>query len=197
MGLSRAMLKGMGLTDEQVTAIVEEHTSVLTAIKDERDRYKEDAEKLPGVQKELDKLKGDTSAGDWEKRYNDEHKAFEDYKKEIDNKSKLEAVKSAYKSLLTEAKVGDKHIDSILRVTDFSDMKLDKDGKLADSEKLSETIKSDWSGFITTQETKGSNPETPPASSNGNGEKTGRAKELAKQRYEQLYGAKQQEGDKK
>ena len=194
MGLSRAMLKGMGLTDEQVTAIVEEHTAVLTAIKDERDKYKADAEKLPGVQKELDDLK--KNGGDWEKKYNDEHTAFEDYKKNIDNKTKLEAVKSAYKSLLTEAKVGEKHIDSILRVTDFSEMKLDKDGKLTDSDKLTENIKKDWSGFIATQETKGSNPETPPASG-GSGERGGRAKELAKQRYEQLYGVKSQEGDKK
>ncbi len=190
MGLSRAMLKGMGLTDEQVTAIVEEHTSVLTAIKEERDKYKEDAEKLPKVQKELDKLKGDTSAGDWEKKYNDEHKAFEDYKKEIADKAALEGVKSAYKTLLTEANVGEKHIDSILRVTDFSAMKLDKDGKLTDSDKLTETIKKDWSGFITTKETKGSQPETPPGGGQGSGEKTGRAKELAKIRYEQLYGTK-------
>lgn len=190
MGLSRAMLKGMGLTDEQVTAIVEEHTSVLTAIKEERDKYKEDAEKLPKVQKELDKLKSDTSAGDWEKKYNDEHEAFEDYKKEIADKAALEGVKSAYKKLLTDASVGEKHIDSILRVTDFSAMKLDKDGKLEDADKLTEAIKNDWSGFITTKETKGSQPETPPAGNQGGGEKTGRAKELAKIRYEQLYGTK-------
>ena len=107
------------------------------------------------------------------------------------------AVKSAYKSLLTEAKVGEKHIDSILRVTDFSAMKLDKDGKLNDSDKLTETIKKDWSGFITTQETKGSEPETPPNSNSGSGARTGRAKELAKQRYAQVYGVRQQEGDKK
>ena len=56
MGLSRAMLKGMGLTDEQVTAIVEEHTAVLSAIKEDRDKYKADAENLPKVQKELDDL---------------------------------------------------------------------------------------------------------------------------------------------
>ena len=188
MGLSRAMLKGMGLSDEQVTAIVEEHTAVLTAIKDERDKYKADAEKLLTVQKELDDLK--KSGGDWEKKYNDEHTAFEAYKKDLDDKSKLEAIKSAYKSLLADAKVGEKHIDSILRVTDFSAMKLDKEGKLTDSEKLAESIKKDWSGFITTTSTKGEDPATPPDGGNG-GEKVGRAKELAKQRYAQLYGVKE------
>lgn len=195
MGLSRAMLKGMGLTDEQVTAIVEEHTSVLTAIKEERDKYKDAYEKLPGIQKELNDLKKDTSAGDWEKKYNDEHKAFEDYKKGIADKAALDAVKTAYKGLLTEAKVGDKHIDSILKVTDFSNIKLDKEGKLVDADKITEGIKKDWSGFITTTETKGQNPETPPAGGNG-GEKTGRAAQLAKERYERLYGVKTKEGEK-
>lgn len=194
MGLSRAMLKGMGLTDEQVTAIVEEHTAVLTAIKEERDKYKADAEKLPSIQKELDNLK--TSGGDWEKKYNDEHTAFEAYKKDLEDKAKVEAVKNAYKALLKEAKVGDKHIDSILRVTDFSAMKLDKEGKLTDSDKLTEGIKKDWSGFITTTETKGSNPATPPEGGGGSGEKTGRAKELAAQRYAQLYGVKNEGGNK-
>lgn len=194
MGLSRAMLKGMGLTDEQVTAIVEEHTAVLAAIKEERDKYKADAEKLPSIQKELDNLK--TSGGDWEKKYNDEHTAFEAYKKDLEDKAKVEAVKNAYKSLLKEAKVGDKHIDSILRVTDFSAMKLDKEGKLTDSDKLAEGIKKDWSGFITTTETKGSDPATPPASNGGNDGHTGRAKELAAQRYAQLYGVKNEGGNK-
>lgn len=194
MGLSRAMLKGMGLTDEQVTAIVEEHTAVLASIKEERDKYKADAEKLPSIQKELEGLK--TSGGDWEKKYNDEHTAFEAYKKELDEKAKVDAIKTAYKSLLKEAKVGDKHIDSILRVTDFSAMKLDKEGKLADSDKLAEGIKKDWSGFITTTQTQGSNPETPPASNGGNDGHSGRAKELAKQRYAQLYGNNSNEGVK-
>lgn len=196
MGLSRAMLKGMGLTDEQVTAIVEEHTAVLSAIKEDRDKYKADAENLPRVQKELDDLK--KNGGDFEKKYNDEHTAFENYKKEVAEKATLETVKAAYKSLLTEAKVGDKHIDSILRVTDFSGMKLDKDGKLTDTDKLTEAIKKDWSGFITTTQDKGSNPETPPGDNKGkDGERTGRAAELAKKRYAQLYGVKtDKEGDK-
>ena len=197
MGLSRAMLKGMGLTDEQVTAIVEEHTSVLTAIKEERDKYKDAYEKLPGIQKELDDMKKDTSAGDWEKKYNDEHKAFEDYKKDIADKAVLETIKNAYKNLLTEEKVGEKHIDSILRVTDFSNMKLDKDGKFSDADKLKEAIKKDWAGFITTTETKGSNPATPPAGGSGNdGGRTSRAAQLAKEHYERMYGVTSKEGEK-
>ena len=51
MALTRAMLKGMGLTEEQISAIIDEHTSVTTALKDQIKEYKEQADRLPEVQK--------------------------------------------------------------------------------------------------------------------------------------------------
>ena len=188
MALTRAMLKGMGLTEEQIGAIIDEHTSVTSALKDQVKQYKEDAEKLPDVQKELDKLKEDTSASDWEKKYNDEHSAFETYKKDIADKEKSNSIKAAYKKLLTECKVGDKHIDSILRVTDFSKMKLTEDGNLEGAEKLKEDIGNDWSGFISTKETKGADVDNPPGGKDADGGTSGRAAELAAKYHDNLYG---------
>lgn len=195
MALTRAMLKGMGLTEEQVSAIIEEHTNVTSALKEQIKEYKVDAEKLPGVQKELDTLKKDTSASDWEKKYNDEHSAFETYKKDVANKETAAKVRSAYKNLLSECKVGDKHIDSILRVTDFSGMKLTKDGALDGVDKLKEKIGSDWSGFITSTETKSSgSPASPPKDGDGSGlEKSGRAAQLAARYHDGLYGKAKEE----
>lgn len=189
MALTRAMLKGMGLTEEQVSAIIEEHTNVTSSLKDQIKQYKEDAEKLPEVQKELDDIKKDTSASDWEKKYNDEHSAFEKYKTDIADKEKSEKIKSAYRKLLSECKVGDKHLDSILRVTDFSEMKLGEDGLFVDADKLKEKISSDWSGFISTKEMKPSdNPATPPDGGDPDTKKTGRAAELAARYHDNLYG---------
>ena len=58
-GFTRNFLKALGLTDDQVNAIVEEHTSVTDALKKQRDdakaeaeKFKADAEKLPDIQKE-------------------------------------------------------------------------------------------------------------------------------------------------
>jgi len=189
MALTRAMLKGMGLTEEQVSAIIEEHTNVTSALKEQIKEYKVDAEKLPGVQKELDDLKKDTSASDWEKKYNDEHTAFEAYKKDISDKENSEKIRSAYKKLLAECNVGDKHIDSIIRVTDFSGMKLDKDGSLEGVDGLKEKIGSDWSGFISTKETRGADVDNPPGDGgNPDTKKTGRAAELAAKYHDNLYG---------
>lgn len=190
MALTRAMLKGMGLTEEQVSAIIDEHTSVTTSLKDQIKQYKADAEKLSEVQGELDDLKDDVKKGNWQKKYEDEHQAFEDYKKDINNKETLNKVKSAYKKLLAECKVGEKHIDSIIRVTDFSNMKLTDDGTLEGVDKLKESIGSDWSGFISSKETKSSgDPETPPGDDgNPESKKTGRAAELAAKYHDNLYG---------
>lgn len=189
MALTRAMLKGMGLNEEQIGAIIDEHTNVTSALKDQIKAYKADAEKLPEVQKELDDMKKDTSASDWEKKYNDEHSAFEKYKTEISDKEKSEKIKAAYKRLLTECKVGEKHIDSILRVTDFSNIKLADDGSLDGADALKEKIGSDWSGFISTKETKGADVDNPPGDGgNPESKKTGRAAELAARYHDNLYG---------
>ena len=164
MALTRAMLKGMQLTEEQVSAIIEEHSNTVQGLKDEIKKYKADAEKLPEVQKELDKLK-EGDGNDWEKKYNNEHKAFEDYKKEVAGKEDTAKVRGAYRKLLVENGVGEKHIDAVLRVTDFSNVKIDKEGKLENADKLAESIKSEWAGFITTTGTKGAPVDNPPGGS--------------------------------
>lgn len=184
MALTRAMLKGMGLTEEQISAIIEEHTNVTSGLKDQIKSLKEAADKLPEVEKELNDLK--TGNDSWKDKYEKEHKAFDDYKKDVSDKETAAKVKAAYRKLLTGAKVGEKHIDSIIRVTDFGSMKLNDDGTLADADKLNETIKKDWGGFISSTRKEGADPETPPA---GDEHKpTGRAAQLAAQYHANLYG---------
>ena len=187
MALSRALLKGMNLTDEQVQAIIDAHRETVDGLKDEVEKYKKDAESLPGVQKELDDLKKDD--GDWQKKYNDEHTAFENYKKDVATKESVANLKTAYRKLLADQNVNEKHIDAVMRVTDFSGMKLKDDGTLEGADKLTESIKKDWSDFITVSEKKGAEVETPPGDDGKGKRKTGRAAEIAKQYHEGLYGA--------
>lgn len=195
MALSRALLKGMSLTDEQVQAIIDAHRETVDGLKDEANKYKEDAEKLSEVQKELDDLKKDTSSGDWQKKYNDEHQAFEAFKAEVEEKETTSKIQAAYKALLKEENVNDKHIDAVMRVTDYSALKLKDDGTLDGADKLKEAIKKDWSDFIVKTEEKGSGVEQPPKDDGKKGYPTGRAAELAKKRYETLYGVKVEKGD--
>ena len=195
MALTRAMLKGMGLTDEQVSAIIEEHTSVTSALKEQVKEYKEEADKLPDVQKELDQLKKDQKDNDeWKAKYDKEHTDFEAYKTDIVAKETTAKLQNAYKKLLTECKVGDKHIDSIIRVTDFKDVKLKDDGTFENADKLKEKIAADWSGFISQEGTKGAEVNNPPAGNGDpNGGTTGRAAQLAAKYHDNLYGTNKKE----
>lgn len=166
MAVTRSFLKGMGLTDEQVSAIIEEHSNTVSGLREARDAYKVDAEKLAAVQKELDTLKAN-NGDDWKGKYDTLKKAFDDYKHDTEQREQVEKVKAAYSQLLKDANVDGKRIDAILRITDFTGMKVDADGKLTDADKLTDAIKKDWSAFIQTSGTKGANVETPPDNHGG------------------------------
>lgn len=168
MALTRSMLKGMGLTEEQVGAIIDAHTETVDGLKKERDKFKDEVEKIPALQKEIEELKESNDSEDWKTKYEEEHENFEKFKSEVSGEKTIAQIKEAFKKVLADCKVGDKFVDSIIRVTDFSKMKLDKDGKLVDEAKIAESVKSDYSGFIEAKETKGTSVETPPAN-NGSG----------------------------
>ena len=158
MALTRSMLKGMGLTEEQIGAIIDAHSETVEGLKADRDKFKTQAETAGNKLKDYE----DLSKDDWKGRYEQEHKDYEAYKKTVADKEKLESVKAAYRDLLVAQNVGEKHIDTVLRFTDFSKMKL-VDGKLEGEDKLIETIKADCAGFITTESVKGAEVTTPPA----------------------------------
>lgn len=160
MALSRSFLKGMGLSEEQVSAIVEAHMETVNALKEERDDYKEKSAELKTTKKELEDLKKD--GGDWQKKYEDEHKDFEAYKKDRETKDSKSKIESAYRELLKESGIDEKRISTVLRASDLSKVELDADGKIKDLSKHKESIKTDWSDFIVSESKKGAGTETPP-----------------------------------
>lgn len=172
MALTRKFLSGMGLTAEQVDAIIDEHTETVDSLKKQRDNYKEEAEKLPSVQSELDNLKkqvedGAGDATEWKKKYEDLDKEFKDFKKAEEHKAQMEAITNAYIKLLKDNGVSDKFIPLIVKATDFSTMKLDDNGDLENVDKLTEAIKTEYEGFVTTTGAEGANVETPPGGGSG------------------------------
>lgn len=191
MALTRKMLKAMSIEDDKIEQIIEAHTETVNSLKEERDRYKEDAEKLPEIQKELNQFK---TGENWQEKYEKEHKDFEIYKTSVATEKATEQKKALYKQLLVESKVDEKRIDAILKVTDLNTIKVDKDGKLEDAENLKKSIATEWAGFIVTDGTKGAEVNNPPEGNGGNNNgRTGRAAELAKQYHANLYGVPKKE----
>lgn len=166
MALTRNYLKGMGLDDEKIDAIIDQHSETVTALKADREKYKTDAEKLAEVQKELDDLKAKGDGG-WQKKYEDEHTAFEAYKTAQTDKETLATKTEAYKALLAEAGVSEKFHKVILKASDLKALELDAEGKLKDAKVLTDTIKADYADFITNTNTSGANTTTPPENNVG------------------------------
>lgn len=160
MAFTRTFLKTMNLTDEQISAIMEEHVAVTDALKKQRDDYKAEADKLPEALKELDAVKG---GEDYKAKWESEHKSFEDYKAQIKAEADLNKVKAAYRKLLMDEKISDKRLDAVIRLTDFGKMTLDKDGNLENADQLREGIRSEWGDYIATTRTEHERVATPPA----------------------------------
>lgn len=164
MAFTRKFLKTIGLTDEQIESVMEEHVAVTDGLKAQVNTFKGDAEKLPEIQKELDDLRANTADyDDWKNKYTTEHDAFEQYKTGVEKERTESRVKSAYRALLKAQNIDDKRIDSIIKVTDFTEKKLDKDGKFENESNLVESIKNEWKDFVVTTENRGAPIELPPA----------------------------------
>ena len=167
MAFTRSFLKSIGLTDEQISAALEEHTNVTKYLqgqidqhKADADKYKADAERLPTVQKELDDLKG---RKDYKPDYDRAVQELADFKAQAAKDAEEKEVRQAFKALLDKKGIDPKRHDAIMRVTDFSTMKRDKDGNLEGADKLEESSDKEWSAFKVTARQRGENVPHPPA----------------------------------
>ena len=164
MALTRKFLSALGIEADKVDEIIEAHSETVNALKAERDEYKETASKAKELQKDLDEAKEalkDTDDG-YKTKYDDLKEEYDKYKSEIADKETLKAKETAYRKLLTDCGVSEKRMNSIIKLTDLKDVELDDKNELKDADKLQETIKKEWSDFITVDGGRGSNTENPP-----------------------------------
>ena len=175
--------------DAAVESIMNGHIASIDALREERDGYKTDAEKLPDVQKELDELKKSAEKGnDYKTKYDDLKKEFDTYKSDQTAKAEKAAKDKAYRSMLKEIGVSEKRLDSIMKVTDLSGIKLDKDGKIEGLDELKESTKTEWADFITTGGKQGADTPTPPGAKNEPPKGKSRAAEIEAKYHSDLYG---------
>ena len=169
MALTRKFLNALGIEPEKVEEIITAHTETVNGLKDELATAKAEAERLPGVQKELDDLKKTVKAENaFQKKYEDEHAAFEKFKSDTAAEKILTAKKAAYTEILKDAGItADKSIEKVLKYTDFSSMEIGEDGKFSDAATLLKTAKEEWPELITTEGAKGAEVGNPPANNGG------------------------------
>ena len=193
MALTRKMLKAMGIEDEKIDQIIEAHTETVDALKEQRDKFKTDAEKLPGVQKELDEMKEAAekdAENPYKAQYEDLKKEYDDYKADVAAKETKARKTAAYRQLLKDAKISEKRLESILKLSPVDEIELDENGAVKDAEKHKKSIAEEWSEFIVKDEQRGAESHNPPGGTgggNGGGTKS-RAAQIASQYQASLYG---------
>ena len=180
-------------TDDIAKKIISKHREVVDKINDELDtekresaKLKADADKLPGIQKELEELKKE----DWKAKYEKEHADFDGYKTKVAQDAETAKVKAAYRKLLVEEKISEKTLDAVLAATDYGKMKLKDDGTLDGIEDLKKDIADKWGSFKITTRQRGQEVETPPGGAPGGSDSN--VRDYVRKLHEARYGAPQQ-----
>ena len=162
MALTRKSLKAMGLTDEQVDSIIEMHSETVDGLKEQVKNYKEGAEKLPNVQKELDDLKA-AGDGGFKEKFEKEHSDFENFKKTIQEKETKAAKESAAKAFFESKGITGNSLEIAMRGSSAEIAALDLDGeKIKDSSALDALVNGTFKALVSTTTTKGANISNPP-----------------------------------
>jgi hypothetical protein len=167
MALTRKFLASKGIEADVIDEIIEAHTETVNGLKDKieaAEKYKGDAEKVPALQekvKELEKIA--QTNGD----YDALKKEFDDYKAEIKRKVERTAKETAYKDILKDAGIPEKHFAKILKYSDVDGVELDKDGKITTAKDILASIKEEWGDHIETTEKKGADTSNPPKNAGG------------------------------
>lgn len=160
MALTRKLLKGMGLTEEQIDSVIDAHTETVDGLKKQIDDMKADAEKLKDVQKELDGLK---SGKDWKAEYDKLDKDFKSFKSDTEAKETASAKREALRQIAKDAGLSEAGVNKAVKYTDLANVELDKDGNAKNADKLKDDLKSEWGDYVATTQTRGANVANPPA----------------------------------
>lgn len=175
MAITRKFLKALGVEDDKADQIIEEHTNIVDRIKAEIDTYKTDAEKLPGVQAELDAMKNDG----YKSKYEKEKADFEAYKAEITAKETKTAKTAAVRRYFETKGITGKSLDIAMRGAgaEIDAAELDGDD-LKDTTALDALIKGDFAGLVGKTKIKGADVPHPPINNPGEREPTSLAEAL-------------------
>ena len=158
---------GEACTEEIENRLVALHLGVVDPLKDDLTKYKADAEKLPGVQKELDDLKA-AGDGGYKEKYEKEHSAFEAFKTDITAKESKAAKEKAVRAYFESKNITGANLDLAMRGCGEEMAALElENGKIKDTKSLDALMESTYKGLVSTTRTKGADPANPPANAGG------------------------------
>ena len=142
---------GEACTEEIENRLVALHLGVVDPLKDDLTKYKADAEKLPGVQKELDDLKA-AGDGGYKEKYEKEHSAFETFKTDITAKESKAAKEKAVRAYFESKNITGANLDLAMRGCGEEMAALELDGeKIKDTKTLDALVDGTYKGLVSKQ----------------------------------------------
>ena len=142
---------GDACTEEIENRLVALHLGVVDPLKDDLTKYKADAEKLPGVQKELDDLKA-AGDGGYKEKYEKEHSAFETYKSDVTAKESKAAKEKAVRAYFESKNITGANLDLAMRGCGEEMAALELDGeKIKDTKSLDALVDGTFKGLVSKQ----------------------------------------------
>lgn len=155
--LTRKHMTALGVSPEAQDEIMGIYQEVISEIKEERDGYKQKAERLDVVTAERDEL---------QKKLNDPAQAdrvaeLEKQVAEYQNRETTAQKRTALTALLEKIGIDKRGFARVLAATDLDGVEMDGEN-IKDADKLAESLKTEWSDLITEPGATGKPPQTPP-----------------------------------
>ena len=142
---------GDACTEEIENRLVALHLGVVDPLKDDLTKYKADAEKLPGVQKQLDDLKA-AGDGGYKEKYEKEHSAFEAFKTDITAKESKAAKEKAVRAYFESKNITGANLDLAMRGCGEEMAALELDGeKIKDTKSLDALVDGTYKRLVSKQ----------------------------------------------
>ena len=169
MALTRKFLRALGIEDEKIGEIIDAHTETVEALKDERDRFKGEAESAGEIKKELESAKEQLAKADtdgYKAKYEKEHNDFEAFRQNVDAEKTSAAKSAAYRTMLDGIGIRGKLAETILGGTDLSKIEMEGE-KIKGAAELEQQIRADWRDYIPETRTQGAHVQNPPQNGGG------------------------------
>lgn len=113
--------------------------------------------------------KAKNSGDDWKTKYENEHNAFENFKKNQAAKETKAAKEAAVRAYFEGKKITGGNLNIAMRGAkdEISGIELDAEGKIKDTAALDALVGGEFAALVVTTQTRGAQVETPPANNGG------------------------------
>lgn len=176
MALTRKLLKGMNLTDEQVDTIIEAHSETVDGLKSEIDTLKKDGHDLAEVRKQLETANNELEAAKkdgWKDKHDAVKREFDEYKASQTAKETAVAKEKAVRAYFEKQNIIGQSLEIAMKGSkdEIAALELDENGAIKDDKVLKELVEGTFKGLVSVVDDEGA-PVRNPINNNGGSGKT-------------------------